>query len=189
MNSREFVQIAVSRATRFALHFPRVGHLLLMALSFIAINPVIAAQSVPSTLAHHAAPNFSRQEIRNNKTIRLDAFRGKVVLLNFWATWCAPCLTEMPAFSGWQKQYGSRTFQVIGVSMDDEATNVVSTVNRLKLNYPVLMGDEHLGAAYGGVLGLPVTFLIDRHGRVQARYENADLVGMKRDLKRLLDSR
>jgi cytochrome c biogenesis protein CcmG/thiol:disulfide interchange protein DsbE len=189
MNSREFVQIAVSRATRFALHFPRVSHLLLMALSFIAINPVIAAQSVPSTLVHHAAPNFSRQDIRSSKTIRLDAFRGKVVLLNFWATWCAPCLTEMPAFSEWQKQYGSRTFQVIGVSMDDEAINVVSTVNRLKLTYPVLMGDEHLGAAYGGVLGLPVTFLIDRHGRVQARYENADLVGMKRDLKRLLDSR
>jgi cytochrome c biogenesis protein CcmG, thiol:disulfide interchange protein DsbE len=78
---------------------------------------------------------------------------------------------------------------VIGVSMDDEAASVVSTIDRLKLTYPVVMGDEHLGAAYGGVLGLPVTFLIDRHGRVQARYENADLVSMKRDLKRLLDSR
>jgi cytochrome c biogenesis protein CcmG, thiol:disulfide interchange protein DsbE len=182
MHSREF-------ATRFALHLPQVSHLLLMTLSFIAINPVITAQSVPSTLAHHAAPNFSRQVVSSNKTIQLEAFRGKVVLLNFWATWCAPCLTEMPAFSEWQKQYGSRTFQVIGVSMDDEATSVISTIDRLKLTYPVVMGDEHLGAAYGGVLGLPVTFLIDRHGRVQARYENADLVSMKRDLKRLLDSR
>jgi cytochrome c biogenesis protein CcmG/thiol:disulfide interchange protein DsbE len=185
MNSREFAQIAVACATPSALHLLR----LLLTLSFIAISPVITAQSVPSTLLHHAAPRFSRQDISSNKTIQLDAFRGKVVLLSFWATWCAPCLTEMPAFREWQKQYGSRTFQVIGVSMDDEATNVVATIDRLKLFYPVLMGDEELGVAYGGVLGLPVTFLIDRHGRVQARYENADLASMKRDLQRLLDSR
>ena len=95
----------------------------------------------------------------------------------------------MPAFSEWQKKYGSRTFQVIGVSMDDESTDVVPTIDRMKLNYPILMGDEHLGAAYGGIMGLPVTFLIDRQGRVQARYENVDLVRMKRDLKRLLGLR
>jgi cytochrome c biogenesis protein CcmG, thiol:disulfide interchange protein DsbE len=162
---------------------------LIMTLSFIAISPAIAAQSVPLTLAHHTAPNFSRQDVSNKQTIRLVAFHGKVVLLNFWATWCEPCLTEMPAFNEWQKQYGSHNFQVIGVSMDDAPANVVSTVARLKLNYPVLMGDEHLGAAYGGILGLPVTFLIDRHGRVQARYENADVAIIKRNVQRLLDLR
>jgi peroxiredoxin len=166
-----------------------MASLLALTLSLLVIHPGTAAQAVPSILTHHPAPNFSRQDVSNKKTIRLADFRGKVVLLNFWATWCAPCLTEMPDFRDWQKQYGSSTFQVIGVSMDDEATGVVSTIDRLKLDYPVLMGDEHLGAAYGGVLGLPVTFLIDRKGRVQARYENADLAGMKRDIERLLDSR
>ena len=169
--------------------FGTIRLVLALAFSFTAINLVTAAQSVPSPLAHHAAPNFSRQDVSNKKTIRLADFQGKVVLLNFWATWCAPCLTEMPAFSEWQKKYGSRTFQVIGVSMDDESTDVVPTIDRMKLNYPILMGDEHLGAAYGGIMGLPVTFLIDRQGRVQARYENVDLVRMKRDLKRLLGLR
>ena len=171
MNSREF------------------AHLLLMTFSFVAIHPAIVAQSVPSTLSHHAAPNFSRHDISNNNTIQLDSFHGKVVLLNFWATWCAPCLTEMPVFNDWQRQYGSRNFQVIGVSMDDETASVVSTIARLKINYPVLMGDEYLGAAYGGVMGLPVTFLIDRQGRVQARYDDADLPSIKRKVKRLLDLR
>ena len=92
----------------------------------------------------------------------------------------------MPVFSEWQKQFGSRNFQVIGVSMDDEPTVVVPMIDRMQIDYPVLMGDEHLGAAYGGILGLPVTFLIDRQGRVQARYENADLENMKSDLQHLL---
>src|ERR1700722_19606380 len=108
--------------------FGTIRLVLALAFSFTAI----AAQSVPSPLAHHAAPNFSRQDVSNKKTIRLADFQGKVVLLNFWATWCAPCLTEMPAFSEWQKQYGSRTFQVIGVSMDDESTDVVPTIDRMK---------------------------------------------------------
>src|ERR1700723_3475047 len=146
----------------------RVWPTFALALSFTVVNPMVAAQSVTSPLTHHAAPNFSRPDVSNRKTIRLADFRGKVVLLNFWATWCAPCLTEMPAFSEWQKKYGSRTFQVIGVSMDDESTDVVPTIDRMKLNYPILMGDEHLGPAYGGIMGLPGTFLIDRQGSVQA---------------------
>jgi cytochrome c biogenesis protein CcmG/thiol:disulfide interchange protein DsbE len=166
----------------------RVWPFLIMTLCTIALGPAITAQSVPSTLLQHTAPDFSLQDLSNNKTIRLVDFRGKVVLLNFWATWCAPCLTEMPAFNQWQKQYGSGNLQVIGVSMDDAPADVVSLVARLKLNYPVVMGDEYLGAAYGGILGLPVTFLIDRRGRVQARYENAEIASIKRNMQRLLES-
>jgi cytochrome c biogenesis protein CcmG, thiol:disulfide interchange protein DsbE len=162
---------------------------LVITVFFIATSPAISAQTVPSALVQHRAPNFSRRDLNSKKTIRLAAFRGKVVLLNFWATWCEPCLTEMPAFNEWQKQYGPGNFQVIGVSMDDAPAIVVSTLAKLKLNYPVVMGDEHLGAAYGGILGLPVTFLIDRRGRVQARYESADTASIKRDVQRLLESR
>ncbi len=88
----------------------------------------------------------------------------------------------------WQKQYGSEKFQVIGVSMDDATAEVIATVSRLKLNYPVLMGDEYLGAAYGGVLGLPVTFLIDRDGKIRARYQGASLTRIKGDIQNLLQS-
>lgn len=106
-----------------------------------------------------------------------------MVLLNFWATWCGPCLTEMPTFTEWQNKYSSEKFQVIGISMDDAAPDVIAMANHLKLNYPVLMGDEHLGTAYGGILGLPVTFMIDRHGKILERYQGAsDLTDIKRDI-------
>jgi cytochrome c biogenesis protein CcmG/thiol:disulfide interchange protein DsbE len=117
-----------------------------------------------------SAPEFSRTDIGHRK-IDLKAYRGKVVLLNFWATWCAPCQAEIPTFVAWQKMYGPRGLQVIGVSMDDDPTLVRSLYGKLKLNYPIVMGDERLGELYGGILGLPMTFLIDRHGNVRAKYQ------------------
>ncbi len=104
-------------------------------------------------------------------TLRLADFRGKVVLLNFWATWCAPCRLEMPVFAAWQRQYAQQGFQVIGISMDDDAAAARGLVEGFKLNYPTAMGNERLAAHYGGVLGLPLTFLIDRNGVVRARFQ------------------
>jgi peroxiredoxin len=95
----------------------------------------------------------------------------------------------MPRFAAWQKQYGPQGLQILGVSMDDEPDGVRKTVAKLRLNYPVVMGDERLGTLYGGILGLPVTFLIDRQGRVSARFQGeADLNGMEDQIKQLLDS-
>jgi peroxiredoxin len=94
----------------------------------------------------------------------------------------------MPTFVEWQKQYGSRNFQVIGISMDDTTPDVIATASRLKLNYPVLMGDEYLGADYGGVLGLPVTFLIDRDGKIRGRYQGDSLTRINSDIRNLLQS-
>jgi cytochrome c biogenesis protein CcmG, thiol:disulfide interchange protein DsbE len=163
---------------------------LLVSIALFAGSSPLAAQTVPSRAkAHRAAPNFSRMDLRHKK-IELTSYRGKVVLLNFWATWCGPCLVEVPTFNEWQNKYGSNQFQVIGISMDDAAPPVISTINKLKLNYPVLMGDEHLGAAYGGILGLPVTFLIDRQGKIRARYQGAsDLTRIKGDIETLLHTR
>ncbi len=168
----------------------QVSSLLAMLLLSPVANTSITAQTgAPASEVHCAAPNFSRMDLRHKK-IELTSYRGKVVLLNFWATWCGPCLTEMPTFIEWQKQYGSEKFQVIGISMDDAAPEVIATVSKLKPNYPILMGDEHLGTAYGGVLGLPVTFLIDRAGNIHARYEGgADLRRIKEDVESLLKSR
>ncbi len=135
----------------------------------------------------HAAPNFSRSDLSHRKIV-LSSYRGKIVLLNFWATWCEPCLIEMPTFVEWQKRYGPGDFQVIGISMDDATPEVIATVSRLKLNYPVVMGDEYLGADYGGVLGLPVTFLIDRAGKIQARYQGDSLTRINSEIQRLLQS-
>src|ERR1700756_2258877 len=155
-----------------------VGSLLILSLLLLSIAtahlPLAAQAATHRVGVGHEAPNFSRVDLAHRKIV-LSSYRGKIVLLNFWATWCEPCLTEMPTFVEWQKQYGSRNFQVIGISMDDAATEVLATVSRLKLNYPVVMGDEYLGADYGGVLGLPVTFLIDRDGKIHARYQGTSL--------------
>jgi cytochrome c biogenesis protein CcmG/thiol:disulfide interchange protein DsbE len=170
-----------------------LGSLLILSLLLLLFSapighlPLAAQTATHGVGAGHSAPNFSRPDLSHRKIV-LSSYRGKVVLLNFWATWCEPCLTEMPTFAEWQKQYGSRNFQVIGISMDDAAPEVIATVSRLKLNYPVLMGDEYLGADYGGVLGLPVTFLIDRNGKIQARYQGASLTRINSDIKNLLQS-
>ena len=170
-----------------------LGSLLILSLLLLLFSapighlPLAAQTATHGVGVGHSAPNFSRPDLSHRKIV-LSSYRGKVVLLNFWATWCEPCLTEMPTFVGWQQQYGSRNFQVIGISMDDAAPEVIATVSRLKLNYPVLMGDEYLGAAYGGVLGLPVTFLIDREGKIRARYQDASLTQINSDIQNLLQS-
>jgi peroxiredoxin len=114
------------------------------------------------------APDFTVSD--GTTTVHLASYRGKVVLLNFWATWCAPCEVEMPVFSAWQRQYGPQGLRVVGISMDDGAAPVRKAVARLKLDYPVAMGDARLGERYGA-LGLPLTYLIDRDGVVRARFQ------------------
>jgi cytochrome c biogenesis protein CcmG/thiol:disulfide interchange protein DsbE len=147
-----------------------------------AAHPAFAAQD----LLNKHAPVLSLRDL-NGQTLRLSSFRGKVVLLNFWATWCAPCQVEMPVFAAWQRQYAPQGLQVIGISMDDDATPARRLVERLKLNYPVAMGDERLAARYGGVLGLPLSFLIDRNGVVRARFQGeTDLNIVKNRLQAIL---
>jgi len=118
------------------------------------------------------APGFSLQDL-DGKTLDLANYRGKVVLLDFWATWCAPCREEIPHFVEMQDKYGKQGLQVIGISMDDGPKPVREFYHELKMNYPVALGTEKVAESYGGVLGLPVTFLIDRNGRMAAKYTGA----------------
>ncbi|MHB8478078.1 MAG: TlpA family protein disulfide reductase [Steroidobacteraceae bacterium] len=132
------------------------------------------------------APEFSRADLAG-KPVRLADYRGKLVLLNFWASWCGPCLEEMPRFSGWQREYGAQGLQVIGVSMDDDAAAAKRFIARHPSSYPILLGDAELGESFGGVFGLPLTYLIDPKGRIVARYQgNGDLAKMEAKIKALL---
>ena len=112
------------------------------------------------------APEFTLQSL-DGKTVHLSDFRGKAVLLNFWATWCQPCKIEMPWFADLQKRYGPEGLQIIGVAMDDASQEDISKFAKdLGVNYPILMGKEDVGDAYGGVQFLPATFYIGRDGKV-----------------------
>jgi thiol-disulfide isomerase/thioredoxin len=113
-----------------------------------------------------AAPDFSLQSL-DGKTVRLSDLRGKAVVLNFWATWCAPCKIEMPWFVELQKKYGPAGVQFLGVAMDDASTKEIAEfAQSMNVNYPILIGKESVGDAYGGVQFLPETFYLDRNGKI-----------------------
>ena len=124
-----------------------------------------AGAACPAT-AKPANLNFTLKDI-DNKDVKLSAFKGKVILLDFWATWCAPCKIEIPWFIEFQNRYGKDGLQVVGVSIDDTLDRLKPYVAQARMNYTVLQGLDHddLQDAFGPMFGVPVTVLISRDGR------------------------
>jgi cytochrome c biogenesis protein CcmG/thiol:disulfide interchange protein DsbE len=133
------------------------------------LNPGEAPQSMRHG-ERREAPDFLLTDA-HGRAIQLSAFRGKVVVLNFWATWCPPCLVEIPWFIDFQRQYGSRGFSVIGVSLDEDGWNTVRPfLQRQGINYPIVLGGNQIAQAYEGLESLPTTLIIDRNGGVAATH-------------------
>jgi thiol-disulfide isomerase/thioredoxin len=130
----------------------------------------VAGGACPAN-AKAANLRFTLRDI-DNKEVRFGDLKGKVVLLDFWATWCGPCKIEIPWFVEFQKRYGKDGLQVVGVSVDDTAEKLRPYVLDMKMNYPVLIGLDHddVQDAYGPMLGIPVSVLISRDGRICGRH-------------------
>ncbi len=129
--------------------------------------PGILSKSTP-------APDFTLESL-DGQNMRLSDFRGKAVLLNFWATWCDPCKIEMPWFIELQNQYRAQGLQIVGVAMDDSSKeDIAKFAKEMGVNYPVLLGKEAVGDAYGGVPALPESFFIGRNGKIVDR-----IIGLK----------
>jgi peroxiredoxin len=149
------------------------------------IAPAVKIQAKASK-EHPFAPDFSLTDISGKKLILSD-YRGKVVMLDFWATWCEPCRIEIPWFMALQKRYASQGLVVIGISMDTGREPVVDFYRQFNMNYPVALGDARLEELYGGFLGLPTTFVIGRDGRIYAKHEGAtDISVFEEEIKQLL---
>jgi peroxiredoxin len=140
----------------------------------------------PTAMVDSVAPDFSLADLTGH-TLTLSSYRGKVVLLDFWATWCDPCREEIPHFIELQNQYRDRGLQIVGVSMDDAPDPVRAFSQRFKMNYPVVMGTAKTGELYGGVLGLPIAFLIGRDGRIRTKHIGAtDITIFEKEIIELL---
>lgn len=119
-----------------------------------------------SAAARKPAPDFTLKDA-NGAQVKLSDYRGKVVLLNFWATWCGPCKIEIPWFIEFQQQYKDKGFEVLGVAMDDDGwTSVKPYIAERKVNYRILLGDDSVATLFGGIDSLPTTFVIDRSGAI-----------------------
>ncbi|MGA2608265.1 MAG: redoxin domain-containing protein [Terriglobia bacterium] len=135
------------------------------------IAPALETQAM-SGGDHPDAPPISLTDI-GGKKLDLADYKGKVVVLDFWATWCGPCRIEIPGLMEMQDKYAKQGFSVIGISLDDEPGPVVEFYKEFKMNYPVAVGNQRIGELYGGIFGLPTTFLIGRDGRIYAKHTGA----------------
>jgi len=124
------------------------------------------------------APEFKARDLED-QDVTLGDYQGKVVLVNFWATWCDPCRVEIPWLIEMQNKYGSQGFTVLGIAMDEEGKPVVAPFvekqrydvsgQKLAMNYPILIGNENVAEKFGGLLGYPTSVLISRDGKVLKR--------------------
>ena len=154
-----------------------------LLLAVVAIAAAIGISSLehhlrsnssrPSVAAHALAPDFSLPTL-TGEPLTLSSYRGKVVLLDFWATWCDPCREEIPHFVELQTKYGSQGLQIIGVSMDDSPEPVRDYAQRVKINYPIVMGNAKTGTLFWG-RSRTANRVCDRAGwthRIQAHWRH-----------------
>jgi cytochrome c biogenesis protein CcmG/thiol:disulfide interchange protein DsbE len=127
-----------------------------------------SAPAAPASCTGKAAPDFTYTDI-NGKNLSLSGLRGKVVILDFWATWCPPCKMEIPGFVQLQKQYEKEGLMVVGIALDTEE-KVKNFAKEYGINYPLAIGDQSITQAYGGIQGIPTTFIIDKTGCIVGQH-------------------
>ena len=146
-----------------------------------------SGDKTPTSPGAKPAPSFTLQDLKGNQ-ISLSDFQGKVVVLDFWATWCQPCVKEIPHFIELYEQYKDKGFAMVGISLDSTGISVVkSFALKHRINYPILMADGQVAKEYGGITGIPTTFVIDSAGNIRRKYVGyKDKAVFEADIKALL---
>lgn len=150
---------------------------LLLLLALVCVGVGCSGGSGNDRPDPRAAPDFTLTGM-DGAPLHLADYRGKVVLIHFWATWCAPCRAAMPHEMALLRKYGSQGLVVLGLSLDRDAEEVRDFLDRQDVTYPVALVDEATRQAYGGVPTVPLTVLIDREGRIRKKQIGFTLEGM-----------
>jgi peroxiredoxin len=144
--------------------------LIVAIIIFYMISPTsVQHPSSTSSTTNAEAPSFTLSDI-DGHSVSLSNYGGKVIILDFWAPWCPPCRREIPDFISLQNQYASQGLQIIGIGLD-QPNNVASFVQEHGINYPVVVGSNAITNLYGGISGIPTTFVIDRRGNIINKFE------------------
>lgn len=149
------------------LRLPKLYALLCLLLAGGLVGGCSDKKPAP---AASIAPDFTLPTVEG-KNVRLSDYRGKVVLLDFWATWCPPCRQALPHLAELQQALGARGFQTLGLNLDEEKSELLSFLAENPISYPTLRASENTRAAYGGVAAIPQVFLVDRKGKIRERYQ------------------
>jgi cytochrome c biogenesis protein CcmG/thiol:disulfide interchange protein DsbE len=150
-------------------------------------TPTTPSLSCPAN-AKPANLNFTLKDA-SNRDVALSKYKGKVLVLDFWATWCGPCKVEIPHFVEFQEKYGKAGLQIVGISVDDTADKLAPYIRDMKMNYPVLQGLNHdeVQDAYGPIVGIPVSVMISRDGKICATHTGLTSKDVfEREIKSLL---
>ena len=142
---------------------------LLIALTLAAASLAVPSLCADDDFKPSPAPTWTLTDVEG-KAVSSDQLKGKVIVLDFWATWCGPCRSEIPSYIELQRQYGPAGLAIVGVSLDRGGPAVVKKfIAEQKINYQIVLGDDKVAEAYGGVEAIPTTFIIDRSGTIRYR--------------------
>lgn len=142
-------------------------------IHIVAAVALLLSVSIGVAVAADPAPNFSLKT-SDGKTIELKKLQGKVVIVNFWATWCPPCRREIPGMTKVYTKYKSKGLEIVGIALDNGGWDDVNPwLQKNPINYPIVLGNQELTELYGGVRSIPTTFVVDRKGNIVDKHVGA----------------
>ena len=156
--------------------------LIVLVLAGCSPNPPFKDALGPTSQSNSSAPEFELERV-DGGTLKSSDLLGKVVIVDFWATWCEPCIEEIPNYNRIHEAYAGKGAEVLGITVESGSLeDIKPKVENFQMKYPVVVGNDDVVAGFGGLIGFPTTFIVDKEGRVYKKY-----LGMTRNKKEMIE--